>query len=294
MDVAKDASGLYGEVTMKSASRQNRIVSGFAPALLLAAASLAMAGTSHATDWSLISSTDCSAAGSGFTNSVSCNPPGSATSPTVTATAWSDTYNSANVQLESATLAGFGAGWSGLGVQGRDSGDTTDPQHAMDNSSRRDSILLSFSTDISLTQVVNGWVSGYDSDMSVFAYIGDDGANNKLPTAWGASSASNPQYSQLTSQGWKLIGHYGDQDTYNISAQTSGIYSSYWLIGAYIDTVAGTCVTGSCERSTSDYIKLASVSGSTRPTTSVPEPGSLALVGLGALLLTRIRSRKSV
>lgn len=278
---------------MKSTMQQKRAVMGFAPAILFVAANLAMVGVSHATDWNLMSSTDCTASGSGAGNSLQCNPSGPAITPTVTVTAWSDTYNSANVQLESATLAGFGQGWSGLGVQGRDTGDTTDPQHSMDNSGRRDSILLSFSTDINLTQVVNGWVSSYDSDISVFAYVADDGASNKSPTTWLDSSSSNPQYSNLTSQGWKLIGHYGDLDVNNISAQTTGVYSSYWLIGAYIDTVGGTCVTGSCERTTPDYIKLASVSGATRPSTSVPEPGSLALVGLGSLLLTRARRRQS-
>lgn len=165
----------------------------------------------------------------------------------------------------------------------------------MDNSGRRDSILLSFSSEINLTQVVNGWVSSYDSDISVFAYVADDGASNKLPSTWVGTGASNPQYSTLTSQGWKLIGHYGDQDVNNISAQTKDIYSSYWLIGAYIDTVAGTCVTGTCDRTSSsyDYNKLASVSGTAKPPTSVPEPGSLALLGLGSLLLARIRSRQS-
>jgi hypothetical protein len=199
------------------------------------------------------------------------------------------------VKLESANLAGFGAGWSGLGVQNTDGVDITDPQHAMDNSGSRDSILLSFSTEINLTKVVNGWVSNYDSDISVFAYVADDGASNKSPTTWLASNSSNPQYSDLTSQGWKLIGHYGDQDVNNISAQTTNIYSSYWLIGAYIDTVAGTCVTGTCDRTstTYDYIKPASVSGAAKPPTSVPEPGSLALLGLGSLLLARIRSRQS-
>jgi len=208
-------------------------------------------------------------------------------SVTATATAWANTADGStgsNTVLASAYLTAW---TGGLGVKHNDSEYTGSPQHAMDNDGRKESILFSFAGDkVNLTSSDFGWIAN-DSDFSVYAYTGA-----------GVGSVSGLTYGNLTSNSWTLVGHYNEASQSNNSGDTKSfantIFSSYWLIGAY---------NGAGADIKSDYFKLKTVSGLTcadNPggqgcgggSSQVPEPGTLLLVSMGLLGLTRVSRRR--
>lgn len=206
----------------------------------------------------------------GNTRSYSGSPAGS---PGVTASAWANTVGASNTLIQDAYLGAYSGG---LGVTNRDrlsgggdAGEGTSPEHAMDSNDRYDSILFSFGSAVKLSQVKIGWMAT-DSDITLLAWTGSGS-----PTLAGAS------YGGLVSSGWTLAGHYS-----NVVAGTprdvnaGSISSSYWLIGAYNPTVGSSTgwTTGN------DYVKVASLYGSTSNKT--PEPGVAALLVFGLFALT--------
>lgn len=220
-----------------------------------------------------------------------------------------------NNLLESAYIV-HGTGWEGLGVKNKDAGGTSStsadkdfqeglsPEHSIDNNERTDAVLMDFGgKDIRLDTVNIGWAP-YDSDFFVLAYQGAG-----MPVLSGTS------YANLS--GWTLIGNYSNQGVKVVDLATAGsgsvinanranIYSSFWLIGAggfevgtgvVFDTVKS-CTKWPCSTVTSyDYLKLAGVGGTVKngvvPPATVPEPGSLALLGLAFLGLVGTRKFKS-
>lgn len=253
---------------------------------------------------SAVSALACLAMVGGAANAAtwtySSTGPASSAGLTATATAFSATNNSTSTIT--ATTAYYSGG---LGV--KSSGESTSsPHHAIDNNGAIETVMLSFSNGIggitsadkvNLTSAHFGWVGSLssnvtkDSDFSVYAYTGSSAA----PTPLGVS------YSNLTSNGWTLIGHYNGGSSTGAKTFSNTVYSSNWLIGAYNGLGSGAGLnTGN------DFFKLASVSGNLCPTVGtpppgcngggtpggVPEPGTLLLMGAGLLGLTRMSRRK--
>lgn len=243
----------------------------------------------------------CSVNGTGYGNNVFCTPVGGG-APTMTATGWANTGGTASATNPTATTiqnAYVAVYDGGLGVRNRggstkDPGEGTSPEHAIDNNgtnstsstisesnkytSRYDVALLDFSSAVTLSGVVIGWPStssSYDTDITVLAFTGSSFSS--------ASNLAGLSYSQLTSNGWTLVGHYSDLAQGSVEAiNGSGISSQYWLIGAYNPTVGNT----QNWSIGNDYVKLLSVVGTETsppaPPGSVPEPASLALLALAA------------
>lgn len=231
-----------------------------------------------------------------------------------TATAWSNTDGTTGDtnKIQEATLGGWTSSGFGLGVYNQDAVKTSNcpssngntgsadncedysPEHSVDNNGRYDSILYSFNQAIQLTDVSLSW-SSTDSDITVLAYTGSQ--------PFALSALKGLTYSELTdvtdllTKGWTLVGHYADlvagtPKAVNDGSQTAGkiITSSQWLIGAYNDLVGGTTTNLS---KGNDYVKIGALKGvKPPPQQQVPEPGSLALLGLGGLLLARARYRR--
>ena len=266
--------------------------------LLCGAAVLSLAGQAYAaTDWLLTSSTP---AGGAYSVTAGAT--------TVSATGWANTGTGGSVDgqlVEQQNATGNLYLYSGgLGINNLDgcaSGTTCDvgdlasdaPEHAVDNNQRYEMVMLSFTQSVKLTNAKAGWTGtsnyGADSDITVLAYTGPAGGQSILGKTWATLGS-----------GWTKIGNYSDLVTNENRAINSGnVYSSYWLIGAY-NPLAGTDSGWSLGN---DYVKLAAVTGeictggsgpNCTPPGQVPEPGSLALVGLAVVGMMRLRKSRQV
>ncbi len=268
-----------------------------------------------------------------FGNNIFCTPVGGG-APTATATAWSNSAGAAtstagNTTLENAYITVYqnstGTSPSGIGITNRlvgttsDPGEAASPEHAIDNNAtgtttstytdpdfgRYDMVLLDFSTKVNLTGLSIGWYST-DVDITVMAFDPTSAAQT--------SSLAGKKYTQLTSSGWSIVGHYANltstntvynlagrsnaQGTDSVNASKTGVESRYWLIGAYNPTVGavGTSGSNSGLNAGNDYFKLLSVVGNPTsppaPPGNVPEPASLALIFASAVGFGALRSRR--
>ena len=140
---------------------------------------------------------------------------------------------------------------------------------------------ITFSSSVRLTGVTFGWGPG-DTDFSVLYSTG------ATPCLTGNS------YATLSSCGggnnWNLLNNYNSSGTGPKNLSNTTIFARNWLVVAYgafgnncVDnTQNSTCDTGD------DYFKLSGVQYVER----VPEPGTLALLGLGIAGLGLARRRR--
>lgn len=197
--------------------------------------------------------------------------------------------------------------------------------HSIDNESSFDMVLLSFDTAINLESFSIGWAREtesttyqrtryknrantnrdckYANSSSWVKCVGTSKtvASNEsqadvsvaaLGVGFSASDLIGETWSDIVddfsyfSQSYANVDAHSTTDT---SADTTGVFSKHWLIGAY-NPIFGQ-VTGGDFEVNSDGIKLASVSGHVKPT-SVPEPSTLVLVSFAifGLLASRKRS----
>jgi hypothetical protein len=204
-------------------------------------------------------------------------------SNSLTITGWSDTGSGGTIESGQLKYSST----YGLMLKNQNESDST-PDHSIDSfSTYFDMVLLSFDEKIDLTSFQTGWARESTNlnraDISIAAFTGNGNVSLSGNT-WNGIASSND---------WSTIGEYRDVSDYSYQDVATDVESKYWLVGAYnpIFVNPGETV-GQWASANNDGFKLASVQGVTSINpTSVPEPGTLAILSLGLLGFFSMKKR---
>ena len=177
----------------------------------------------------------------------------------------------------------------GLGIDGLDSSDETNPQHAIDNVGADEFIVFRLpSNGMVNVSFKIGYLSG-DADITM--WLGGQLGTAAQGDAFALLGTSGFQWNQ----GQTLVNTYGykTQTFLDVPTNTSrtmtiaGAAGRYLIIGAQHECTGSPCYSEHGE----DHFKLMSVVANTpaSPPSSVPYPGSIAMVGAGFIAVAAIR-----
>lgn len=200
---------------------------------------------------------------------------------TISGWATSGTNPSRGINNHSSSLVHWGGG---LGL------DRPNDGHAVDNRGHDEFIVFHFSEPVSLATYSFGWVD-QDADSTLLAYDpNNDGFHSGSQTNATLGLQPSETVSDLLSNGWDAIAHYPGNGTapqsIDTTNETSDIFSSYWIIGAYLSDITPQLSGGLYKK---DAFKLASLGVMRRPPDEppggeapIPSSAYLFLIGLAA------------
>jgi hypothetical protein len=236
----------------------------------------------------------CGAGGTNYGNSYIWNA--SPSIPGVTMSAFGTTSQSTSSTFQKGYVGFYSGG--GFGITSQSNGevnsshvpDSSSPdfQHAIDNVTAYEEMMLSFTKAVTLTGVSIGF-EGADTDATIFEFIGA-----------GAPTVTGKTWSQMLCNGtvagasggttncWKAVTNLLNMaDGMNSFSAAGAVASAYWMVGAYVPpSVSG--IAGSND-STMDAFKL---TGFAVAQATVPEPTSVALFGIAAAAFAASRRRR--